>query len=237
MLSASGLLGVTVPRAYGGADVSFETIAKILQLISAADPAIGQLTQKHFLFADAIRQNGTIEQQQLFFSELLAGARFGNAQSENGTSSALDLRTRLLPEPAGGYRLDGARANCTGAHLAHWIPVAALDDEERLALAYVPRDAKGVRILDDWNGMGQRVTLSGTVIFEDVFVSELHVVEHWRLFERPSLFHAFASLLHAAIDVALRKMRSTTHWRWSASASDHASVPVCKAPARIHCCF
>jgi alkylation response protein AidB-like acyl-CoA dehydrogenase len=200
-LSASGLLGVTVPRAFGGADVSFETVAKIFKVISAADPAIGELPQNHFLFADAIRQEGTTEQKQLFFSELLAGARFGNAQAEKGTSAALDLRPRLRPEPAGGYRLHGTKAYCTGAHLAHWIPVAALDDEERLALAYVPREAKGVRVSDDWNGMGQRVTFSGTVKFEYVFVPELHVVEHWRLFERPSLFHAFGALLHAAIDV------------------------------------
>jgi SfnB family sulfur acquisition oxidoreductase len=202
-LSASGLLGITVPRDYGGADVSFETLAKIFQIISAADPAIGQIPQNHFVFADAIRQDGTAEQKQFFFAELLAGARFGNAQAEKGSSSALDLRTRLLRIANGGYRLDGTKAYCTGALLAHWIPVAALDEHERLVLAYVPKDAEGVRVLDDWNAMGQRATFSGTVIFEHVAVPENHVVGHWRLLERPSLFYAFGSLLHAAIDVGI----------------------------------
>src|SRR5260221_131300 len=46
-LSSSGLLAVTVPRSHGGADVSFETVGRIFQILSTADPAIGQLPQNH----------------------------------------------------------------------------------------------------------------------------------------------------------------------------------------------
>ena len=197
-LSASGLLGITVPRALGGADVSAETLAQVFQILAAADPAVAQLPQSHFVFLDAIRQDGTGAQQKFFFGEALAGARFGNAQAERGSDSALDLRTRLS-----GGRLNGTKHYCTGALAAHWIPVAALDDAGRLVLAYVPRQAPGVEALPDWNAMGQRVTFSGTVHLRDVAVPDEHVVAHWRLFERPSLFHAFAQLLHAAIDVGI----------------------------------
>jgi SfnB family sulfur acquisition oxidoreductase len=202
-LSASGLLGVTVPRAFGGADVSYATITTIFQILSAADPAIGQLPQNHFLFVDAIRQDGTPAQQAFFFREILAGARLGNAQAEKGTPSALDLRTRLVRDPAGGYRLNGTKHYCTGAITAHWIPVAALDEEEHLVLAYVPRDAPGVQVLPDWNAMGQRITFSGTTILKDVAVPKEQVIAHWHLFERPSLFHIYGQLLHAAIDVGI----------------------------------
>jgi SfnB family sulfur acquisition oxidoreductase len=202
-ISASGLFGITVPRAYGGADVSAETLARVFRIISAADAAIGQLPQNHFVFVDAIRQDGTPEQKSFFFAELLAGARFGNAQAERGGSSALDLRTRLLKTPSGELRLNGTKYYCTGAITAHWIPVAALDDHERLVLAYVPRNAPGVAVAPDWNAMGQRVTYSGTSVFENVLVPPEHVVEHWRLFERPSVFHPFGQLLHAAIDVGI----------------------------------
>jgi SfnB family sulfur acquisition oxidoreductase len=202
-LSASGLMGITVPRGFGGADVSCETIARIFQVISAADPAIGQLPQNHFLFADAIRQDGTPDQKRFFFGELLAGARLGNAQAEKGSSSTVDLGTRLSSNGEGRYRLDGTKVYCTGARLADWMPVAAFDESEHLVLALVPRGAEGVSVFDDWNGMGQRVTYSGTVVFENVAVPEFHVVQHWRLFERVSLFHAFGALLHAAIDVGI----------------------------------
>ena len=43
--SGSGLWGITVPKAYGGAGVSFATLAEIIAIISAADPNLGQLPQ------------------------------------------------------------------------------------------------------------------------------------------------------------------------------------------------
>jgi SfnB family sulfur acquisition oxidoreductase len=202
-LSGSGLLAVTVPRTHGGADVSHVTVGRVFQILSAADPAIGQLPQNHFVFLDAIRQDGTPAQKDFFFREVLAGARFGNAQAERGSSSALDLRTRLTRASNGEYRLDGTKYYCTGAIVAHWIPVAALDDANRLVLAYVQRNAPGVEVRPDWNAMGQRVTFSGTTILTNVTVPAAHIVEHWRLFNRPSLFHSFASFLHAAIDVGI----------------------------------
>ena len=202
-LSRSGLLGISVPRSFGGAGVSVETLVTIFQLLSAADPAIGQLPQNHFAFVEVIRQDGTPAQQALFFGQLLDGARLGNAQAERGGSSALNLRTRLLPTANGEYLLNGTKYYCTGAITAHWIPVAALDDQERQVLAYVPRDASGVELLKDWRAMGQRVTYSGTAHFKDVRVPVAHVIEHWRLFQRPNVYHPFAQLLHAAIDIGI----------------------------------
>jgi SfnB family sulfur acquisition oxidoreductase len=203
ILSRSGLLAVTVPRTHGGADVSNETVGRLFQILSAADPAIGQLPQNHFVFLDAIRQDGTAAQKDFFFREVLAGARFGNAQAERGSASALDLKTRVTKAHNGDYRLDGTKYYCTGAIVAHWIPVAAVDDENRLVLAFVARNAPGVEVSPDWNAMGQRVTYSGTSVFTNVTVPADRIVQHWRLFDRPSLFHSFAAFIHAAIDVGI----------------------------------
>ncbi|WP_374414788.1 SfnB family sulfur acquisition oxidoreductase [Novosphingobium colocasiae] len=202
-LSDAGLFGITVPREYGGADVSFETLTRVFQILSAGDAAIGQLPQNHFVFVDAIRQDGTEAQKAFFFAEVLAGARFGNAQAERGGSSALNLATRLSRAADGRLRLNGRKYYCTGALTAHWIPVAALDEAERLVLVYVRRDAPGLTVDADWNAMGQRTTYSGTTMLEEVAIEPSQVVEHWRLFERPSLFHSLGSLLHAAIDVGI----------------------------------
>jgi SfnB family sulfur acquisition oxidoreductase len=204
-LSVSGLLAITVPRAQGGAEVAIETVIEVFRIISTADPAIGQLPQNHFVFAEAIRQDGSEEQRDYFFTQILSGARLGNAQAERNTGSALDLRTRLLPRPDGTFRLDGTKYYCTGALLAQWIPVAAIDALGRGVLAYVRRDALGVDVLSDWNPMGQRVTFSGTAHFKDVTVPPLQVIPHWRIFERPNTFHSFGTLLHAAIDAGIAR--------------------------------
>lgn len=133
---------------------------------------------------------------------MLAGRRFGNAQSEAGTRHVQDIRTRLTPE-GDGYVLDGVKHYSTGALFAHWIPVLARAEDDKLHVAYVPRDAPGLTVIDDWDGMGQRVTASGSVRLEHVRVPRNRVVPHHLTFTGPQLYGALAQLLHAAIDVGI----------------------------------
>ncbi|MFJ9152286.1 SfnB family sulfur acquisition oxidoreductase [Streptomyces sp. NPDC102270] len=202
-LSASGLLAVTVPAEHGGADVSAPTLAEIFRLLASADASLSQLPQSHFVYANVIRRQGTEEQRKFFFAELLAGRRFGNAQSEAGTKHVQDIRTRLHPQPDGSYRLDGVKHYSTGALFADWIPVLARAEDDKLYVAYVPADAPGLAVIDDWDGLGQRTTASGTVRLEGVEVPADRVLPHHLTFEGPQLHGAVAQLLHAAIDTGL----------------------------------
>src|ERR1700723_1415017 len=79
--SGSGLWGITVPKAYGGAGVSFATLAEVIELISAGDPSIGQIPQNHLAALDAIRFAGSEAQKRLWFGRVLQGYRLGNAFS------------------------------------------------------------------------------------------------------------------------------------------------------------
>jgi alkylation response protein AidB-like acyl-CoA dehydrogenase len=153
-LSASGLLGVTVPAEFGGADVRAETLAEIFRLLAAADASLAQIPQSHFVYVNVLRRQGTNEQQRFLFGEVLRGKRFGNAQSEAGTEHVQDIRTRLARRPDGSYLLDGVKHYCTGALFAHWIPVLARADDGDPHVAFVPRDAPGLTVVDDWDGMG-----------------------------------------------------------------------------------
>ncbi|MFE3035005.1 SfnB family sulfur acquisition oxidoreductase [Streptomyces canus] len=202
-LSASGLLAATVPADHGGADVSTSTLAEIFRLLAAADASLAQIPQSHFAYVNVIRRQGTDEQRKFFFAELLAGRRFGNAQSEAGTKHVQDIRTRLHRQPDGSYRLDGVKHYCTGALFADWIPVLARAEDDKLHVAYVPRDAPGVTVIDDWDGLGQRTTASGTVRLEGVEVPADRVLPHHLTFEGPQLHGAVAQLLHAAIDTGI----------------------------------
>jgi len=204
-LSASGLLGITVPREHGGADVRTATVAEVFRLLAAADPNIAQIPQSHFVYVNVLRQQGSAEQRRFFFAELLAGKRLGNAQSEAGTKHVQDYRTRLEPHPEGGYVLDGVKHYSTGALFAHWIPVLAKNADDALVVAYVPADAPGVTVVDDWDGMGQRITASGTVRLEGVRVPSERVVPHHLTFTGPQLHGAHAQLFHAAIDTGIAR--------------------------------
>ncbi|MFE9438289.1 SfnB family sulfur acquisition oxidoreductase [Streptomyces sp. NPDC006602] len=202
-LSAFGLLAVTVPAEYGGADVRQETLAEIFRLLASADASLAQIPQSHFVYVNVIRHQGTPEQRDFFFDEVLAGRRFGNAQSEAGTKHVQDIRTRLEPHPDGSYTLTGVKHYSTGALFADWIPVLARTEDDNLHVAYVPRDAPGLTVIDDWDGMGQRTTASGTVRLEAVPVPADRVLPHHLTFRGPQLHGAVAQLLHAAIDVGI----------------------------------
>ena len=178
------------------------TLAEVFRLLAAADPNIAQIPQSHFAYVNVLRAQGTPAQRRFFFGEVLAGRRFGNAQSEAGTKHVQDYRTRLLPE-GDHFVLRGVKHYSTGALFAHWIPVLARREDETLHVAYVPRDAPGLTIVDDWAGMGQRTTASGTVRLDDVAVPAAHVVPHHLTFTGPQLHGALAQLLHAAIDVGI----------------------------------
>ncbi|MET7599229.1 SfnB family sulfur acquisition oxidoreductase [Streptomyces sp. NPDC005481] len=202
-LSVSGLLAVTVPAEHGGADVRQETLAEIFRLLASADASLAQIPQSHFVYVNVIRRQGTFEQRKFFFAEVLAGRRFGNAQSEAGTRHVQDLRTRLEPAPDGSYVLTGVKHYSTGALFADWIPVLARAEDDDLHVAYVPREAPGVTVVDDWDGMGQRTTASGTVRLDAVPVPADRVVPHHLTFRGPQLHGAVAQLLHAAIDTGI----------------------------------
>src|SRR5215207_7857931 len=45
--SQSGLWSINVPKAFGGPEVSYATLSKVIEIISAADPSIGQIPQNH----------------------------------------------------------------------------------------------------------------------------------------------------------------------------------------------
>ncbi|GHH88602.1 SfnB family sulfur acquisition oxidoreductase [Streptomyces sulfonofaciens] len=202
-LSASGLLGITVPAEHGGAGAGARTLSEVMRLLATGDPSIAQIPQSHFVYLNVLRRQGTPEQQRFFYAEALAGRRFGNAQSEAGTKHVQDIRTRLTLRPDGSYRLDGLKHYATGALFAHWIPVLARLADDTLHVAYVPRDAPGLTVVDDWDGMGQRTTASGSVRLEAVAVPADRVVPHHLTFRGPQLHGALAQLLHTAIDVGI----------------------------------
>ncbi|GAA4367869.1 SfnB family sulfur acquisition oxidoreductase [Actinomadura verrucosospora] len=212
-LSESGLLGVTVPARFGGAEVDVATLAEVFRTLAAADASLAQIPHSHFVFLEALRRQGTEEQQARYFAEALAGARFANAQSERGGRTAAEDTTTLRRREEGGYTLDGEKYYSTGALFADWLVVRAVladgpplpDGLPRKALAYIRRGAEGVTVEDDWDGMGQRTTASGTVRLVGVRVDGDEVVPYSTLFDGPTTYGARAQVLHAALDAGIAR--------------------------------
>ncbi len=211
--SQSGLWGITVPKEYGGAFVSSATLAEVIKIISEADSSLGQIPQNHLYMVEAIRLDGTDKQKKFFFDLVLQGKRFGNAFSEIGTKSVLDVKTRL-ERRGSDYVLNGRKYYSAGALLADWIPVIAQNDEGNTVVAFVERDAQGITLLDDWTSFGQRTTASGTTILENVQVPQEYVIPHYKAFERATPMGAVAQIIQAAVDVGIAEaaLRDTIYF-------------------------
>ena len=202
LFTRSGLGSISVPKAHGGPDVSFATIAEVFRLISAADPALGQIPQNQFGILQLLRLTASEAQQAFVFRSVLEGWRIGNAGPERGTKDTLTLTARITRN-GDGYRISGEKFYSTGALFAHWVAVKALDDDGRQRLAFVRRGSPGLRIVDDWSGFGQRTTASGTVLLDQVPVEAALVIDNWRQRDIPNTQGAVSQLIQAAIDAGI----------------------------------
>lgn len=202
--SQSGLWAITVPKRYGGAEVSSLTLAKIIALFSGVDGSIGQIPQNHFYALEVLRNTGTEQQKQRLYQEVLSGLRLGNALAEFKPKNA-SLKQTQIKATQTGYVINGEKFYCTGSLFAHRIPTLVIDEEGREYLAFVRSDSQGLTLIDNWTGFGQRVTGSGGVKFTQVFVAAEDVIPFDSAFQHPTLVGPFAQLMHAAIEVGIAR--------------------------------
>lgn len=227
--SQSGLWSINVPKKFGGPEVSYATLAKVIEIVSAADSSIGQIAQNHLGVVAAIRTVSDEAQQTLLFAEVLRGTRFGNAFSEFGSKRAVDFETKFTD--AGDHVIvNGQKFYSSGALLAHLVPIVALDDEGRAWYAIAERDAPGLTVMDDWSSFGQRTTLSGTVLLNNVKVPKTHLVPGYKGYAEPTADGAIFQIIQVAVDTGIAQAAidetvsfvRTKSRAWVDSGVDHA---------------
>jgi len=228
--SQSGLWSINVPRKFGGPELSYVTLSRVIEIISAADPSLGQIPQNHLGVVAAIRTVSDAAQQKLLFAEVLRGTRFGNAFSEFGSKRAVDFETRFTD--AGDHVVvNGRKFYSSGALLAHLVPIVALDGEGRAWYAIADRAAPGLSVIDDWSSFGQRTTLSGTVTLKDVKVPKTHLVPGYKGYDKPTADGAIFQIIQAAVDTGIARAAiedtidfvKTKSRAWVDSGVEHAS--------------
>ncbi|NBG90637.1 SfnB family sulfur acquisition oxidoreductase [Pseudomonas sp. 9.1(2019)] len=200
----SGLGSISIPREFGGPQVSFVTLAEVFAIISAADPALGQIPQNQVGILNLISSTASQSQKEQLFSSVLQGWRIGNAGPERGSKNTLDLKARITADK-NDFVISGQKFYSTGALFAHWIAVKALNDDGKPVMAFVRRGTPGLRVVDDWSGFGQRTTASGTVLLNSVRIDDELVIDSWRLGEVPNIQGSVSQLIQAAIDLGIAR--------------------------------
>jgi SfnB family sulfur acquisition oxidoreductase len=204
LASRRGITALAVPKDYGGAELPTAALAEVLRIIATADPGVAQILIAQYTLGDVILTRGDKGQKDYFLPKILAGARVGNAMAEIGGKNAREFVTRLTRRPGGGYLLNGRKFYATGSYLSHWFPALAVDEEGKNVHPFVPRNAPGVAVLDDWKGFGQRNSLSGTATFDNVFLPEDHLFRSAPA-RSGTQGGQYAQVLHAAVDCGIAR--------------------------------
>ena len=168
-LRQTGLTYLRVPKHFGGPGGTLADQVEVTCTLAAADSNVAHALRGHFGFIESIAVDPDAPNSRKYIEEVLNGKIFGGAHMEIGTPRPNMLRTTLIKQ-GDKYILRGKKYYATGAIFADYTSFSALDEAGRMTGALVPAGRKGVHILDDWDGMGQRVTASGGVDLDDVEV-------------------------------------------------------------------
>jgi alkylation response protein AidB-like acyl-CoA dehydrogenase len=224
LLRENDLLQVQEPVAYGGSGLNYAQAAQITRRIARGDTSIAHLIGYHYAQTRIDRLFGTPEQAEAQSRRNAAEKLFwGGVQNPRGGSAI------RLTRDGDGFRLDGHRTFASGASTGDWLSVTS-DFEGRLAFVSIPGGREGFKALDDWDNIGQRLTDSGGVEFDNVRVSrdeilgpdpiggqeptpyQTLVTPHWQL----AFVNFYTGTAEGAIDEALDWTRGhATPWESS----------------------
>ncbi|MBP1971375.1 alkylation response protein AidB-like acyl-CoA dehydrogenase [Virgibacillus natechei] len=161
---------IRLPKNAGGAGSSFVDLFTAVIRIAEADPDVAHIIRAHFMTVESLLQSPETPLRKKIVEAVGNGAIIGNAYTENSKHQAggYEYDTKLTKE-GDHYLLNGEKIFTTGTYYSDYTEVKAMLHGSP-TLLIVPVSREGVTVLDDWDGIGQKMTGSGTTIFENVVV-------------------------------------------------------------------
>ena len=226
LIRQSGLLGLSIPKQYGGQEADWQTIFKTIQIIARVDSSLAHVYGFHHLLIATV---------QLFSQPEQYGPWFEQTARENlfwgNTLNPLDRRTTATKVAEKEYIFDGNKSFCSGSIDSDILLCSGYNDAGKLLIGVIPTARKGVSFLGDWNNMGQRQTDSGTSHFEQVKIHEDELLLNPGPLSTPYsslrpliaqliFVHMFLGVAEGAFEVA--KQTVQTQKAWSKSLVEEA---------------
>jgi alkylation response protein AidB-like acyl-CoA dehydrogenase len=204
----SGLLRLSLPRAYGGRDADTTTLCLVIREISKASPASALLVFPTQALIRTLREVGNEEQKRRFFSEMAAGDKLGGfcLTEPNHGSDAGSLQTRAVLN-GGHYIVNGTKTFITlGPHAHYYLVFVRTGPGKRTAgvsALIVPRTAPGLSFGKKERKMGLGGSVTSEMIFQQVPVHRENLLlqegEGWKILSR----HANVMRVWGAASMAL----------------------------------
>ena len=235
-LAAAGFGALRVPTEFGGWGLTFPEFTELLIELAAADSNLPQIFRGHIALVEDQLVAAPSDRRTAWLERFVAGEIVGNAWSEVG-SGALGVSGTVVSERDGGYVVNGRKFYTTGSIYADWtdatarLVVEGQADTEVTVL--VRTDQPGVSIADDWDGFGQQLTGTGTIVFEDAVVDadQVHAFSD-RFRYQTALYQHVLIAVHAGIAAAVER-EAGEQIRARTRVYSHGLAPLVKDDGQI----
>jgi isovaleryl-CoA dehydrogenase len=176
-LGEMGLLGITVPETYGGAEMGYLAHIVAMEEISRASASVGLSYGAHSnLCVNQINRNGNQQQKQKYLPKLISGEHIGAlAMSEPGAGSDVVGMQMKAERTSAGWVLNGTKMWITNGPDADLIVVYAKTDPDagsRGISSFLVEREFGFTTAQKLDKLGMRGSNTGELVFQNVEVPE-----------------------------------------------------------------
>jgi glutaryl-CoA dehydrogenase len=169
-----GLLGPTIPEAYGGAGLNYVCYGLVAREVERVDSGYrSMMSVQSSLVMVPINEFGTEAQKQKYLPKLATGqwiGCFGLTEPNHGSDPG-SMITRAK-KVAGGYSLSGAKMWITNSPIADVFVVWAKDDAGAIRGFILEKGWKGLSAPAVHGKVGLRASITGEIVMDEVFVPE-----------------------------------------------------------------
>ena len=173
-MGALGLLGSTIPEAYGGAGLNYVCYGLAAREVERVDSGYrSMMSVQSSLVMVPIFEFGTEGQRQKYLPKLATGewvGCFGLTEPNHGSDPG-SMVTRAK-KVAGGYSLSGAKMWISNSPIADVFVVWAKDDEGAIRGFILDKGAKGLSAPAIHSKVGLRASITGEIVMDEVFCPE-----------------------------------------------------------------
>src|SRR5439155_12633576 len=164
--------------------------------------SVAQALRSSFLTANRVTSRPDLPHRAVTLQRLRNGDLFAGTGNERTGGASGSVNTTIRRD-GDGYVINGEKYYSTGGLYASWFTGSAKDENDGIVNFTVPVDREGVRRLDDFDAIGQRLTASGTTRLVNVRVSaeEIQPRDTTKL-DNPWI-GSFAQLYLAAVEAGI----------------------------------
>ena len=167
-----GLLGLTIPEQYGGANLNYVSYGLVAREIERVDSGYrSMLSVQSSLVMLPINEFGSEAQKQKYLPKLATGEWIGcfGLTEPNYGSDAGGMITRARKVP-GGFSLTGSKMWISNSPIADVFVVWAKNDEGLIRGYILEKGMKGLSTPKISGKMGLRASITGEIVMDEVFV-------------------------------------------------------------------